>query len=87
MKIKSDYVLREVADQYIVVPTGSESVNFNGIITLNKSGSRLFKLLQSGSTKEQLITFLLDTYDVTTTQAEQDVARFIDKLESNQILE
>lgn len=87
MKVKSDYVLREVADQYIVVPTGASSVDFNGIITLNKSGSRLFKQLENDTTKDELISFLLDTYDVSNQKAKEDVDVFIDKLERNNILE
>ncbi len=87
MKINSDYVLREVADQYIVVPTGSSAVDFNGIITLNKSGSKLFKLLETDKSKEDLIEYLLNTYDVTTKKATLDVEAFIQKLERNNILE
>lgn len=87
MKVKSDYVLREVADQYIVVPTGASSVDFNGIITLNKSGSKLFKLLSTDTSKEDLVKYLLDHYQVSNEDAKKDVSLFIDKLERNNILE
>ena len=52
MKVKSEYILRELAGQNIVVPIGSEAVNFNGVITLNNSGKRLFKKLKEETTKE-----------------------------------
>lgn len=87
MKIKSDYVLREIADQYIVVPTGASSVDFNGIIRLNKSASRLFTLLKSEQSKEDLIAYLLDHYQVSREKAIEDVDAFIEKLESSHILE
>jgi sensor domain CHASE-containing protein len=87
LKIKSDYILRELAGQNIVVPVGSEAVNFNGIITLNNSGKRLFKKLQEESSKEELITLLLEHYEVRQEQAKSDVEAFLLKLESNNILE
>lgn len=32
MKIKSDYVMREVAGTYVVVPTGKACTDFSGMI-------------------------------------------------------
>jgi len=87
MKVKSEYILRELAGQNIVVPIGSEAVNFNGVITLNNSGKRLFKKLKEETTKEGLVQELLDTYDVSIEQATKDVELFLHKLESNNILE
>lgn len=87
MKVKKEYILRELAGQNLVVPVGSEAVNFNGIITLNNSGKKLFKKLQEESSKEELIELLLREYDVTLEKASQDVDTFIKKLEKHNILE
>ena len=87
MKVKSNYILRSVADQHVVVPTGQEAVNFNGIITLNNSGKILFELLQKETTKEKLVEALLERYDVTALQANADVEEFINTLNSKNILE
>mgnify|MGYP007095657831 FL=1 len=39
MKIKNGFAKREIAGSYIVVPVGKEASEFNGMITLNESGS------------------------------------------------
>ena len=54
MKIKNDFILRKVADSYVVVPVGELTLDFNGIINLNETGAFLFGLLQKGAfyTKE-----------------------------------
>jgi hypothetical protein len=36
MKIKNNYVLRTVANEHIVVPIGTEAVNFNGVLSLKQ---------------------------------------------------
>ena len=87
MKIKSNYVLREVGDQFVVVPTGVEAIKFNGIITLNKSGKRLFKELQNEVTEVYLIEYLQTTYEVDEIKATKDVFNFINILKDNDLLE
>jgi hypothetical protein len=87
MKIKSNYVLREVGDQFVVVPTGIEAIKFNGIITLNKTGKRLFKQLQEEVSETNLIDYLQSVYDVDKTKASEDVLDFINILKDNDLLD
>ncbi len=86
MKIKEGYVLRSVADQHLVVPTGEEGVNFNGIITLNDSGKLLFERLKKGAEPKALVALLMETYDVSKETANEDVKAFIETLKSKNII-
>ena len=47
MKIKNGFAKREIAGSYIVVPVGKEASEFNGMITLNESGSFFWDCLQN----------------------------------------
>ncbi len=87
MKIKDDFILRKVADSYVVVPVGSMTLDFNGIINLNDTGAFLFKVLQSGADKQELVDKLLEEYDVTFDTAKADTDSFIKKLKDADILE
>lgn len=87
MKIKEDFILRKVADSYVVVPVNNLSLDFNGIINLNETGAFLFKILQEGAEREELIQKMLDEYDVTPQIAEKDIDVFIEKVRSADILE
>ena len=49
MKIKNGFAKREIAGSYIVVPVGKEASEFNGMITLNESGSFFWDCLQNES--------------------------------------
>ena len=42
MKIKSGFVLRQLADTWVVLPLLSQSLNFNGMLTLNETGAFLW---------------------------------------------
>jgi hypothetical protein len=39
MKIKKDFMLREIVGTWIVVPLGERVVDFNGMVTLNETGA------------------------------------------------
>ena len=77
MKLKKDYVLRQAAGAWIVLPLGEEAVNFAGMLKLNDSGVLLWRALEQGDDKNALIEALTKEYDVSTEQAEADVEEFI----------
>lgn len=87
MKIKEDFILRKVADSYVVVPVNNMSLDFNGIINLNETGAFLFRILQNGASREELISKMLDEYEVTEQKAEKDIDVFIEKVKDADILE
>lgn len=87
MKIKEDFLLRKVADSYVVVPVNSMTLDFNGIINLNETGAFLFELLQKGAEQQELVNKMLEEYDVTPEIAEKDIEIFIQKVKEADILE
>ncbi|MEE1173566.1 MAG: PqqD family protein [Ruminococcus sp.] len=87
MRIKKDFVLRKVADVYVVVPVNSLTLDFNGIINLNETGAFLFKLLQSGADKQELVNKLLEEYEVEPEKASADIDVFLEKVKDADILE
>ena len=87
MKIKEDFILRKIAESYIVVPVNQTALDFNGIINLNETGAFLFELLQNGAEREELVEKMLAEYDVTRDRAEKDIDKFIGKIKEADIIE
>lgn len=86
MKIKDGYILREVADSYLVVAIGSAVKEFKGVITLNETGAFLWKALEKGADEQSLVSLLLESYEVEKEQAEKDVSAFIEKIKGANLL-
>jgi hypothetical protein len=80
MKLKEGFVLRKVAETWVVLSIGTTSVNFNGMLTLNNSGAMLFELLEKGSDRDALADALVNKYEVSKEQALADVDAFYQKL-------
>ncbi len=82
MKIKNGYILREVAGNHVVVPTGNTSVDFSGVITLNDTGAYLWKLLGKEKTEQELLFGMLEEYEIDEATAKADLSEFLVKLKA-----
>lgn len=82
MKIKEDYVLRQVADIYVVLPLGQATVAFNGMVKLNESGAFLWRQMEAGTTREALADLLTAEYDVSREEALADIDAFVATLKT-----
>lgn len=87
MRVKKDYILREVAGINVVLPVGKATISFNGMLTLNGSGVMLWKLLEKGASIEAMVEAMCKTYDVSAEVARKDVAEFIETLQKADCLE
>ena len=80
MKIKKDYVMREVAGQAIVIAVGEESKKFRGMMNLNKTGKDIWEGINRGMTQEEIVETLLEKYEIDHATAEKDVKNIIQKM-------
>lgn len=80
MKIKENYVLRQVAQTWIVMPLAEENINLNGMLTLTESGAMLWQLLEQGCDLSALADALTREYDVSEAKALEDADKFTQKL-------
>lgn len=85
MKLKEGFVLRQIAGENVVVPSGSE-MNLNMMITLNGTGAFLWERLDKGAEESELVAALLAEYDVDEATAKECVERFVGKLKENEFL-
>ena len=82
MKLKNDFALRQVADTWVVLPLGSATADFNGMLTLNEAGAILWKALEQGGNREDLADALTSEYIVDRATALLDVDEFLAKLKN-----
>ena len=85
MKLKDGFILREVAGQTVVIPSGDD-LDLNLMITLNGTGKFLWEKLEQGADMDQLVSALLAEYAVDEATAKVAVEAFVAKLEANGFL-
>lgn len=87
MKIKENYMLRRVADTFVVVPIGNAVADFNGMINLNSVGAFLWNRLESETTFDEVLRAMLEEYDVEESVARKDLESFVNELSQSNLLE
>ena len=86
MKIKSGFIVRKIANQYMAVPVGERSQELHGMIGLNETGAFLWKQLENDQTEASLTEALTKEYEVSPQQAGDSVARFLSLLKDEGVL-
>lgn len=82
--IKSGYVTREIAGEFIAVPIDSSSGS--NIVVLNEVSKFLWDELKTEKTFDELLNAMLGNYNVSKEEAEADLKDFIDQLTANNLI-
>lgn len=63
MRIKEGFVLRSIADNYMIVAEGIEQIDFNKVVSLNETAAELWKAVQGQVfSKDDLCKLLLNMF-------------------------
>ena len=87
MKIKSGFVVREIAGQSVVIALGDAGKIFNGLIKLNETGRMIWDMLTVGAEFDAIVDRLCEEYEVERSVLAADCDKFIKLLQENNILE
>lgn len=86
MEIKKKVIVRTVAGEHMLVPIGDTVFQYNGIFMLTDSGRFLWNKICEGTEKDELIKALTEEYEVDEATASADVAEFLEKLQTYEII-
>ncbi|RGF12483.1 PqqD family protein [Blautia sp. AM16-16B] len=87
MKIKSGFVLREVAGKAVVIAVGEASKSFHGMINLNSTGKVIWQGVDKGLSEEEITSLIVDTFDVDVQTAQSGVHRMIGQMQDAGVIE
>ena len=73
MKIRDGFVLRNVVDEFIVMPTGENIAKFEGAVVLNEVSAFVFRQLENAVSRDDLLTAIVNEFDVDEVTAAADL--------------
>ena len=80
MKANPGFILRNVVDEYILMPTGDKIGKFNGTVLLNEVSALVWEKLQNPISREDLLKAILDEFEVEKAVAAADLDALLAKL-------
>lgn len=88
MRVSDQFILRTIADEYLLIPTGQAAFQITGLIALSESGALLYRRLKDGCTRDELVAALTEEYEVSAEEAGRDTDAFLDQMRQlNMLLE
>ena len=86
MKLKNNFALTKLADDYVAVSLDNPE-DFHGIIKLNESGAEVFRLLSDGNEEGQIVQKMMEKYQLDEPTAKKAVTIVIERLNEAGLLE
>lgn len=80
MLIKKELISREIAGERFLVPVGKTVYDSNGLFILTEVGGFIWDLLPEAQDAQDIVSAVLNAYDVDEATARADVTAFLAKL-------
>ena len=80
MKIAKEFILREIAGECVLVPTGATTQEFNGLITMSDTARFIWENMEKAESLEEMIQMILEEYEIDEETAKKDAIGFISQL-------
>lgn len=87
MKIKDEFIVRNMLGDYMAIPTGDNIAKFDGSVILNEVSAFIIEQLKKPTSKEDVLEQILAEYEVSREQAAADLDSLIAKLDGYGMLE
>ena len=87
MVAKQGFVLRNVVDEHILMPTGDNIGVFGGSVVMNDVSAFVWEKLQNPMSKEDLLQAILDEFDVEKDAAETDLDALLVQLKEYGVID
>lgn len=87
MKASDQFILRTIAGENLLIPTGEAAIQVKGLISLSESAALLYHRLRAGCTKAELVAALTEEYEVSAEDAARDAEDFLSQMRQLRMLE
>lgn len=87
MKLKYNFVVRQIGGKAVAVAVGKDNAKFNGMIKLNKTGELIFDCLKNDTTVEEITDKLCSKFNAESDIARKDVESYLNELRKADLIE
>ena len=87
MKLRGEFVVRQVMDDIVAIPVGEEASRFGGMLLLNEVSRVIWTELEKGADLDSLVTAVTDAFEVSAEEARADILELLEQLRKAGILD
>ena len=88
LKLKEGFVMRNILDEWVIVPTGPRDSMGTYIMTVNETGHMLWEMLKEGTTVDAMLEKMMQEYGIGVDEetARKDIHGFLDVMTERDLL-
>mgnify|MGYP002799736185 FL=1 len=86
-RINPDFILREIAGEYTIIPIGGNNVFSNAVMAPNETAVFLWEAFQQPSTIQDVVVEAMQKYDATEEQIYKSISNFVKQSLEFKVLE
>lgn len=86
-RINPDFILREIAGEYTIIPIGGNNVFSNAVMAPNETAVFLWEAFQQPSTIQDVVVEAMQKYDATEEQIYNSISNFVKQSLEFKVLE
>ncbi|MBR5233767.1 MAG: PqqD family protein [Clostridia bacterium] len=87
MKIRGEFITRQILDDTVVLPVGNTAIEFNNMIMLNSVSLVIWQCLENDVSFDDILKAVTDNFEVSQEQAVADIREFLDGMRSYNLLD
>lgn len=87
MKLKYAFTVRDIAGEYVLVPSGKDALAFSGMLTTNAVGALICEKLRENVSLDQLVSAVISEFDIDPETARADTRDLVAAMEKAGLLE
>lgn len=80
MKKKEEFIVREIVDEYVMMPVGSTALKFNGLVMANAVSAFIWENIENVNSVEELTNFICNEFEVEYEVALQDTTEIVEQM-------
>jgi len=80
MKIIKEFIVRDIAGECVLVPTGATTQEFNGLITLTDTARFIWENLEKVDSTQEMAALIMENYEIDEETAMKDTYQFVTRL-------
>jgi len=86
-KKRAGFVEKTIGDELVIVPLVGAVAQMDKVFSLNELGVFIYKMLNTPKSEEEIITLILNEFDIDELTAQQDLKQFLSKAVENTIVQ
>lgn len=86
MKLKYQFVVNKIADNFVAVPVGDNVIDFNGALQLNDGAAFIIEQLNQEISYDDIINNLVERFGCDIETAKNNLDPIINELKDNDLL-